>query len=622
MLAESKTNQLAAVSAVIVNFNAGNMLMDSARAALKQASQVIVVDNGSSDSSLKNLETSFNDEARLKVVRTGRNLGFATACNIGIQHCVEKYILFLNPDCILGEGSLLHMVRTLEHYPNAGMVGGLLLDPDGKEQGGGRRAMPTPWRSFVRAFGLARWSERWPKLFYDFHLHKQSLPELPIEVEAISGALMLVRREAMETVGLWDEQYFLHCEDLDWCMRFRKKGWSVLFDGGAPAIHYHGVCGAPRPVFVEYHKHRGMVRFYRKFFQHQYPGAFMWVVIAGVWIRFSWIAPVKLIKRMLEKDQDVVPIQPPQATSCSSGLYPKMPANSGMRTIAVVGASSMVGSALLPMLVESGNHVIGYSRKSRVMPTDLQEGVEWRDVASLSNGSDQEKIEDWIWLAPIKTLPQYLPLLHQAGARRIVAASTTSRFTKKESSSVEERKFVSEIIAGEDALIEWAQTNGAGWTILRPTLIYGLGLDKNIGVIARFIHRFHFFTTLGKASGLRQPIHARDVATACNLAIQRSEPANHAYSISGAEILSYREMVERIFHTMGIKPRFLSIPLWMFSAGVFVVRLLPPFRTWSSAMAERMNQDMVFDHEEAARDLGFTPQAFRLDREDLPLACR
>jgi nucleoside-diphosphate-sugar epimerase len=203
-----------------------------------------------------------------------------------------------------------------------------------------------------------------------------------------------------------------------------------------------------------------------------------------------------------------------------------------------------------------------------------------------------------------------------------VAVSTTSRYTKKESSSEEERIFVSEIVAGEEALIEWAQANEASWTLLRPTMIYGFGMDKNVCVIANFIHRFHFFTTLGKASGLRQPIHARDVAAACHAALQRDAAANQSYNLSGAEIISYREMVNRIFHVLGKRPRFVQIPLWMFSVAVSIVRILPRFRSWSSAMAERMNQDMAFDHDAAARDLGFTPQGFSLEKEDLPPACR
>jgi GT2 family glycosyltransferase len=153
----------------------------------------------------------------------------------------------------------------------------------------------------VRALGLQRFANRWPKLFYDFHLHQQPLPDKPIEVEAISGACMLVRREAMENVGLWDEGYFLHCEDLDWCMRFRQKGWKILFVPDARISHALGACSHSRRVFVEWHKHKGMLRFYRKFFRHQYPGVLMGMVTAGVWLRFGLAAVYLTARRMFAK---------------------------------------------------------------------------------------------------------------------------------------------------------------------------------------------------------------------------------------------------------------------------------------------------------------------------------
>jgi hypothetical protein len=161
---------------------------------------------------------------------------------------------------------------------------------DGIEQGGGRRAVPTPWRSFVRAFGLARLSRRWPKLFNDFHLHRQPLPPGPIPVEAISGACMLLKREAIDDFGLMDEGYFLHCEDLDLCMRARAHGWQILFVPDAPIVHHKGGCSRERPVFVEWHKHRGMVRFYRKHFRHEYSILLMELVTLGVWLRFAAVA--------------------------------------------------------------------------------------------------------------------------------------------------------------------------------------------------------------------------------------------------------------------------------------------------------------------------------------------
>jgi len=288
---------------VIVNHNAGTLLIECVGAALSQAEQVIVVDNASSDSSMDMLAEHFAAEARLVMQCTGQNLGFAAGCNIGLGLATQSRFLFLNPDCLLGVESLQRIVEVLDSDSNIGMVGGLLTNLDGSEQGGGRRAVPTPWRSFVRAFGLNRLSDRWPKLFFDFHLNMQPLPDAPIEVEAISGALMLVCKAAIDDVGLWDEAYFLHCEDLDWCMRFRQKGWKILFVPNAQVIHYHGHCSRTRPIFVEWHKHKGMVRFYRKFFRHQYPGVLMLLVGAGVWLRFGAVAFYYAAQRVMCKVQ-------------------------------------------------------------------------------------------------------------------------------------------------------------------------------------------------------------------------------------------------------------------------------------------------------------------------------
>ncbi len=267
---------------------------------MQQADEVIVVDNASTDSSLAHLASVFGNDQGLRVVRNHRNLGFATACNVGMRHADSGAdLFFLNPDCVLQPGACSRLRQVLNDHPAAGMVGGLLLNLDGTEQGGGRRAVPTPWRSFVRAFGLSRFANRWPRVFFDFHLHKQPLPDKPIEVEAISGACMLVRRAAMDDVGQWDEGYFLHCEDLDLSMMLRKKGWTILFVPDARVVHDKGGSSRSRPVFVEWHKHRGMMRFYRKFFGHQYPGALMWLVAVGVWSRFAAVATYYTVLRAM-----------------------------------------------------------------------------------------------------------------------------------------------------------------------------------------------------------------------------------------------------------------------------------------------------------------------------------
>jgi GT2 family glycosyltransferase len=284
----------ATISTIIVNYNAGKLLRDCVDSILNcpLEIEIIVVDNLSTDGSLVALQGL----PRVQVIRNSENRGFAAACNQGIALAKADNLLFLNPDCSFSPGTLTELLTHLRADPQAGLAGGQLVHPDGTEQRGGRRAVPTPWRSFVRLFGLSRLANRWPKLFLDFYLHKQPLPDGPIEVEAISGACMMVKREVMREVGEWDEGYFLHCEDLDWCMRFRQKGWKILFVPSAIITHALGVCGKNRPVFVEWHKHRGMMRFYQKFFRHQYPGVLMWLVAAGVWLRFGLVASYYMTK--------------------------------------------------------------------------------------------------------------------------------------------------------------------------------------------------------------------------------------------------------------------------------------------------------------------------------------
>ena len=305
--------------------------------------------------------------------------------------------------------------------------------------------------------------------------------------------------------------------------------------------------------------------------------------------------------------------------------------------VGVLGATSSVGACLLPMLIEAGWRVRAFSRKAVGL---LDDKVGWRLVSSSSSPlmepvatrsghqtttteslilplASEEKVSFWICLAPIWVLPDYFALLDTQGVRRMVVVSSTSRFTKDDSTDPEEQAIALRIADAEARVREWAESRGVEWVILRPTLIYGLGRDKNISEIARFIRRFGFFPLFGKANGLRQPIHVEDVADACLAALQAPCAANRAYNISGGETLTYRDMVARVFYAFGHRLRLPTVPLWAFRLAVAILRCLRRYRKWSTAMAERMNRDMVFDHTEAARDLDFKPRAFVLSAEDV-----
>jgi hypothetical protein len=294
-----------AVSAIIVNYNAGPLLVDSVRAVLEHNgdAEAVVVDNGSVDDSLEQLRLTFGRHPRLTVIENRANLGFARATNIGLVHARGEFLLLLNPDCLVQPGTIPTMVETLRADPEVGMAGCLIRNPDGSEQPGCRRAVPTPWRTFVRVLHLNKLFPHHPR-FRTFVLSHEPLPAQPMPIEAISGAFMLVRREALEQIGPLDEDYFMHCEDLDWCMRFHNSGWRILFVPGAEAVHYKGTCSRNNRIVVLYHMHRGMMRFYRKFFWRQYPAGLMALVGAAVWARFAILAGREMVGRVSRRARD------------------------------------------------------------------------------------------------------------------------------------------------------------------------------------------------------------------------------------------------------------------------------------------------------------------------------
>lgn len=283
------------VSVVIVTFESGREIGSCLRhlRAVPAPLEVIVVDNASTDGTRTEIERELEGFARTLFVRNRENLGFAVAVNQGLAGSTGAFVLLLNPDCCVQPDTIINVHRALTDHPEAGMAGCLLLNPDGTEQQGARRYIPTPWRALMRVLKMDRLFPRVRRLS-GFVMKEEPLPGGVVPVEAISGAFMLVRRDALADVGVLDEGYFMHCEDLDWCMRFKQKGWRVLFVPGARAVHDRGRSSATRPIRVEWHKHRGMVRFYRKFFRRRYSSLLMGAVVVAVWARFAlkaaWIS--------------------------------------------------------------------------------------------------------------------------------------------------------------------------------------------------------------------------------------------------------------------------------------------------------------------------------------------
>jgi nucleoside-diphosphate-sugar epimerase len=209
---------------------------------------------------------------------------------------------------------------------------------------------------------------------------------------------------------------------------------------------------------------------------------------------------------------------------------------------------------------------------------------------------------------PIWLLPALVPALHSAGIQRLVCFSSTSVFGKQTSRSAYEQGQVAALTKGEVATTEACGRAGIALTILRPTLIYGKGRDQTITAAARFIRRFGCFPILGRAAGLRQPVHADDLAAAALTALAAPSSFGQSYNLGGAETLTYRAMIERVFAALGRPPRLLSVPFLPFAAAALGRLRGNPVLT--ADVARRMNVDLVFDDGAATRDFGYAPRKF------------
>ena len=280
--------------------------------------------------------------------------------------------------------------------------------------------------------------------------------------------------------------------------------------------------------------------------------------------------------------------------------------NDPSRGVLVLGGTSLVGRFAAPRLAARG---ISATALSRDPPADPPPGVVWikGDVGDADLAARLPKATTVLSLSPIWLLPAALPALLANGMTRIVAFSSTSRFTKQDSPDAYERRVAQRLAEGEAAVM----ASGAAWTILRPTLIYAEGRDGNVTRLARLIARLGVLPLAGRGEGLRQPVHADDLAAAALAAAGAQAAENKAYDMPGGETLTYREMAARVFEGLGRRPRLLAVPPLNWRVGLTLASPLLPGAT--AAMGMRMAEDLTFDGAPAARDFGWAPRPFRPD---------
>ncbi len=225
------------VSIVIVNYKTRGMVKQGLKslrlARIRLNYEIFVVDNASGDGLPELVRAEF-PEARL--IALDRNVGFAAGNNLAIRKAKGKYVFVLNPDALVGSGSIEAMFAYMEAHPEIGVLGPRLMHPDGTRQESAHR-FPTPWIPIYRRTPLGAGAKAKEEI--DRYFLRDVIMQAPTDVDWIEGAALFVRREAMENVGVFDERFFVYFEDTDWCRRFWEAGWKVVYHPGIDIIHYH-----------------------------------------------------------------------------------------------------------------------------------------------------------------------------------------------------------------------------------------------------------------------------------------------------------------------------------------------------------------------------------------------
>ncbi len=279
------------------------------------------------------------------------------------------------------------------------------------------------------------------------------------------------------------------------------------------------------------------------------------------------------------------------------------------KRLLILGATSLIGHFLMPRLAQTDFDVTAISRRDQ----HGDAGLKWLkgDLGDPELRRRLPKVDAVISLSPIWLLPLALGALKETGARRLVAFSSTSRLTKTDSPVAEERFVAQRLADGEAQTISACDGAGIAWTIFRPTLIYAEGRDRNVSRLAALISRLGVLPLSGDGAGLRQPVHADDLAQAVLAALDAEPTFGLIYALPGGETLSYRDMVVRVFEALGRKPRILTIQPALWRLGLRAAAPLLPGAT--AGMGERMGADLTFDGAPAARDFGWSPRPFRPD---------
>lgn len=589
-------------SVIIVSYQSGPILFATLRRVLAQEglAEIILVDNGNAPHTLSRLQQMTLNEPRLRIVSGHGNVGVARGSNIGAAKATGDYLLFLHPDCLLSPAALVRTMDAMVAMPEAMVAGAWVLKADGSEEISSHPRWIFPG---VALRHMLRFSYPYRPTSY--------VPGGAFEVTAVGGAFLCISRKNFDILSGFDEHFFLCVADVDLCRRVLNAGKKVIKLPQVQVVHIHSTTGQRFSPYVEWQNTLGLMHYYKKHDRTAFFPGGRWGMNALLGLHYVYLYLL--------------------AKAC--GWFPVCKAKAGLRLrarllqffalgladiaesrvlherqVLLTGATGQVGACVLRRLVAAGASVVALTRQEPL--PYFHENIWWvkGDLSDEGFALPDIRLDAVVHCAPLMHLPRHLPRLATMGVTRVVAFGTTSLFSRASSKNWHEKKLVDDLRAAETAIEAVSAQEKMRWTILRPTLIYGMEMDNGITRITRFIRRFRFFPVYPPAQGKRHPVHADDLAMAALQVMDNAATYGKSYNLSGADVMTFRQMLERIFEACGRKKRVVETTFLPF--GLDLAGKLLHKKEINAEIAYRMNDDLIFFHENAAQDFGFSPRGF------------
>jgi hypothetical protein len=283
------------LSIIIVNYNTKKILQDTIQSVIETVDltkyEIIVVDNASSDGSTYMVKKEY---PQVKLIENKDNLGFPKANNIGIKEASGRYILLLNSDTKVLYDCIQRCLEYMDSNIGVGALGCKLLLASGKLDHACKRGFPIPKASLYYILKLHKLFPA-SKKFGQYTLNYLAIDEIN-EVDALTGAFMMVRKEVINKVGLLDETFFMYGEDLDWCFRIKEAGYKVIYYPKAVTIHYKGGSSKKKRYKTIYEFHRAMYIFYNKHYRIKYNFIVTGIVFVAIAVKMAVTFLINLFK--------------------------------------------------------------------------------------------------------------------------------------------------------------------------------------------------------------------------------------------------------------------------------------------------------------------------------------